>query len=484
MRTRVLVRASRKPYCRAMRQVARLALTAYRILAIAIAVGLIVLNARLYHGPGATYTRPMLGADVVAELRGLRVQLKSGAGDAMQELFPEGFFFAHVLYGLSWVEVGLRAAPGEPLWLEALDEARWASARLDTPAGRAPFSADLVPTYGVFYLGWRSWLDGGIQLMQPDALRPVDERAAYEAELATLAAAFDAAPSPYLESYPGQAWPVDSVVAVAALRLHDKVAAPRYAATIARWLDQVRDLSTPDGGLLAHRTEPGTGRSLEGPRGTSQSLTARYLTEIDPGRGAAFYQLYRAKFVQPFLGVPGVVEAPGQAAWLADGDVDSGPLLFGFSASATMVALAAAQVNDDVAVRDALIPATEAVGLPLSLGGHKHYALGLLPIGDAFIVWAKTSSRWIPGDAAVTELPEIVDPGWRLPFHAVTVGLLALLGLPEYAARAVIRKHTARPVSTGQPNSRKSRIVTTRAVTNPDRSTPSVYKMGPHSGSV
>ncbi len=436
MRTRVLVPAARKLYRRAMRLVARLVFVTYRIVAAAIAVALIVLNARLYHGPGATYARPALGADVLAELRGLRGQLDSGAGDVMQELYPEGYFFAHVLYGLSWVEVGLRSTPGEPLWLEALDEARWASARLDSPAGRAPFSADLVPAYGVFYVGWHSWLDGGIQLMQPQALRPADERAAYEAELAALAAAFAAAPAPYLESYPGQAWPVDSVVAVAALRLHDTVAAPLYGATVTHWLDQVRDLSAADGGLLAHRAEPGTGRSLEGPRGTSQSLTARFLTEIDPAGGAAFYRLYRAGFVRPFLGVPGVVEAPGPADWLAEGDVDSGPLLFGFSASATMVALAAAQVNDDAAVRDALIPATEAVGLPLGFGGEKHYALGLLPIGDAFIVWAKTSSRWIPGAAAADALPTIVAPNWRLPFHAVTLGLLALLGLPECAVRA------------------------------------------------
>ena len=444
MRTRVLVRAPGKPYRRAMRQFARFALSVYRIVAIVIAIGLIVLNARLYHGPGVTYARPALGADIVAELHSLRGHLDAGAGATMQELYPEGFFFAHVLYGLSWVEVGLRATPGEPLWQEALNEARWASAQLASPPGRAPFSADLVPAYGVFYAGWRGWLDGGILLMQPEASRPADERAAYEAELAALAAAFDAGASPYLESYPGQAWPVDNVVAVAALRLHDTVAPPLYGATISRWLEQVRSLSAPDGGLLAHRADPSTGRSLEGPRGTSQSMTARFLTEIDPAGGAAFYRLYRAGFVRPFLGVPGVVEAPGEAAWLAGGDVDSGPLLFGFSASATMVALAAAQVNGDDAVRDALIPATEAVGLPLALGDDKRYALGLLPIGDAFIVWAKTSSRWIPGDVVASDLPEIVDPNWRLPFHGVTLGLLAMLGLPDFVARVVGALATAR----------------------------------------
>jgi hypothetical protein len=53
--------------------------------------------------------------------------------------FPEGYFFLHALYGLTWVDVGRRQPVAERA--EALREARWALDRLDTPEGRAPYEA-------------------------------------------------------------------------------------------------------------------------------------------------------------------------------------------------------------------------------------------------------------------------------------------------------------------------------------------------------
>jgi len=47
------------------------------------------------------------------QLAFLRAALEDGAGEQAQRLFPEGYFFIHVLYGLSWVELGLRAPAGE-----------------------------------------------------------------------------------------------------------------------------------------------------------------------------------------------------------------------------------------------------------------------------------------------------------------------------------------------------------------------------------
>src|SRR5262245_49718558 len=97
---------------------------------------------------------------VERQLAFLRGELDNGAGERAQAGFPEGYFFLHVLYGASWVEVGMRAPADQRA--APLREARWALARLDSPAGRAPFSADLSPAYGVFYRGWTNWLRGGV----------------------------------------------------------------------------------------------------------------------------------------------------------------------------------------------------------------------------------------------------------------------------------------------------------------------------------
>jgi len=385
---------------------------------------LLALNVRLYIPGSASYGPEKLGRDVVPHLRFIGAALRAGAGEQMQGMFPEGYFFAHVLYGLAWVDVGLRVLPETPLYAQALEESGWALARLDSPLGRAPFSFSLTPPYGVFYVGWGSWLRGGrLMLYAPDA-RPPDEVARFQSDCAALAQAFDHSTTPFLMAYRGQAWPVDSVVAVAALRLHDKLFPAQHTAVIERWLVATQERLDPATGLLPHRVDPLNGEPLEGARGSSQSVIARFLLEIDPAWGHSQYNLFRQHFIRPFLGAPGVLEYP--AGVTGRGDVDSGPLVYGFSASATVVGLGAAQVHGDREVADALIRAAEAVGLPFRWGGAKRYAFGLLPVGDAFLVWAKNARPWVASSQA-TEFPAVIHPWWRLPIHATA--LLLILGL-------------------------------------------------------
>ena len=97
---------------------------------------LVVVQVRFHHTEQST-------TEVVAQLRFLRDELRGGAGERMQELFPEGYVFSHVLYGLTWTDVARQAPASKD---EALREARWALRRLDSADGRAP----LEPPRGSF----------------------------------------------------------------------------------------------------------------------------------------------------------------------------------------------------------------------------------------------------------------------------------------------------------------------------------------------
>jgi hypothetical protein len=194
------------------------------------------------------------------QLAFLRGELSRGAAAQAQQQFPEGYFFAYTLYGLTWVELGQREPADQRA--QALREARWALSHVDSPVGRAPFSPDLTPAYGVFYRGWTNWLRGGVLSLQPAQQRDLAEVRRFDADSAALGAAFDASASPYLTAYPDQAWPVDSTVAVASLRLHDALRPPRYGATVTRWLGQVRQRLDPATGLMPHRVDPATGAPI------------------------------------------------------------------------------------------------------------------------------------------------------------------------------------------------------------------------------
>ncbi|MBM2622821.1 hypothetical protein JIG36_45705 [Actinoplanes sp. LDG1-06] len=355
------------------------------------------------------------------QLAFLRAELESGAAEDAQELFPEGYFFLHALYGLTAVDMG------------DLSSARWALSHLESDTARAPFAGEMQLQYGVFYRGWVNWLRGGIAALSRD---PADLRA-LEEESAAIAAAFDASPTPYLASYPGQAWPVDSTVAIASLRLHDKLLTPAYDVTVIRWLANVEARLDPATQLIPHTVDPDTGEPTSGAQGTSQSLINRFLPEIDAELAQAQYTRFRTWFLAAPLGLgPTVREYP--VGFDGPANVDSGPLVLGTSLSATVVTIGAARLNGDRSLATALSQFGEVAGLPFSTPWTKRYALGAAPIGDAFLAWSKSARPWV----AAASSPEAEPPSrfishwWRLPL----LMLFLAIGLTPWLTRAALRR--------------------------------------------
>jgi hypothetical protein len=251
----------------------------------------------------ARLVTPQETTGVRGQLTFLRAQLDTGAAEDAQHPFPEGYFFLYALYGLAQVGQGNAS------------EARWALSRLESPAGREPFDADLTPAYGVFYQGWTNWLRGGILS--------------------------------------------------ASLRLHDKLLPPRYAGTIDRWLTGVRQRLDPATGLMPHTVDVASGAPASGARGTSQSIIQRFLVDIDPAFGRSQYLRFRSLFLVHPLGLgPAIREYP--AGTDGPADVDSGPLPLGVSLSASAVTLGAAAVQGDEQPAGALANYGELIGVPVS----------------------------------------------------------------------------------------------------------------------
>ncbi|MEU4598958.1 hypothetical protein [Nocardia sp. NPDC023988] len=355
------------------------------------------------------------------QLSFLRAALDDGADTAAQQQFPEGHLFSNALYGLAWVQAA-HAEPG--LGSQAVRESRWALARLESEEGRAVFSPQLQPAYGIFWAGWTNWLRGAILTLDSSDSVQVQRFSEHSQEIAQ---AFAASDTPFLQAYRGQAWPVDSTVAIASLRLHDKLFGARHSAVIERWLDHARSRLDPSTGLLPHQVSAVDGSTSTGSRATSQAVIHRFLPEIDPEFARAQYSLFRNRFLSHPGGFgPAIREYPHGVD--GSGDVDSGPLIAGISLSATVVAQGAARVNGDDALARALAAEGELLGLPIDLPSSKRYAFGLVPIGDAFVAWSSTARPF------VTEPPSATYElrwWWRLPWLA----LLTLIALTPWAWR-------------------------------------------------
>jgi hypothetical protein len=345
-----------------------------------------------------------LPEDVDAQRRFVRSALDAGAPRRMQALFPEGWFFSWALYGLAEADVARARGDGA-----ALQNARTALAALDSAEGRAAFPEQQSPPYGVFYQGWTTYLRARLVELGVDEERPALERA-----VDALDVAFRRSDSAWLEAYPGQAWPCDTVVALAALRVAEHAGVGDAAPVVARW----RSLATvdPRTGLFPHTAHPG-----DEARGTSQTIILRFLPQVDRALAREQYLRFRERFVVTVAGLPAVRETlDPRPALFAAGDVDSGPLLWGVSLSASAVAIGTAEVNGDRHLGNALRHAAEVVGVPVGWS-EKRYLLGAMPVADVFLLWAKTARGG--AEAAPTGAP---GRGWPVPSLVFDGALFAI----------------------------------------------------------
>ncbi len=361
-------------------------------------------------------------AQLLASLRHLDAEAARGEAERMQGLFPEGYVFTRVLHGLAWAQVAADSSVSPAVRTDALAAARLAQRDLASPDARAPFPATLDPPHGAFWTGWTLWLDASILAASPEAQQESASGAAFRARADSLAAALSrslgASGSPYLHSYANAAWPADALPGIAALAIHDRLFPARYTALRAAWLDAVRMRLDPDAGLLPHAADPASGAPLEGFRGSSQALMLRTMADVDPEVGREMYATFRERFVTTRLGLPVVLEFPPGVAGRPD--IDSGPTPWSVSLPATVVAIGTARAYGDRDLARGLSQTVEAFGVPLAWRGRRFYAFGAMPVGDAFLAWARSA-----GYAPEAEWAPLAGAS-RLPVSAFAMLLAAL----------------------------------------------------------
>jgi len=338
--------------------------------------------------------RPLSGPDRVAsQVRWLTGAIDRGAPEEMQQLFPEGAFFTHVLTGLAAAKVGDRVTVEESL------------RAIDDPAIKAGFGTVPDLDGGTFYRGWRLLLLNESARISGKGVDRV------EAEARAIGAALAADPDGVPRSYPQGRWPCDAAVAMAAvIEAYGVIREPLPVGLLDGWLAKTNQLRDPSSGLLPHRIGPDSGQAgREAPRGSSQAIIQTFWPTIDPVGAPREWQRYVDTFVVREAGLVGVKEHSDPAR--NDGDEDSGPLLWGVSLSASAVTLAAARANGDLGLATTLDREAEVFGLPLEWSGQRRFAFGVMPVGDAFVAWARTVPVRGAGASAVSP-PTPLWPVW------------------------------------------------------------------------
>jgi len=241
-------------------------------------------------------------------------------------------------------------------------ESAWGVDALVDPAG----SDRLGPTQA--WLGYLGTALGAHRRIAPESRYATQHDAMIEGFAAALAA-----PIHTFRTYPGESYPPDQAVVAGAVGLHDlALGTDRWAETLADWEARFRAAAVdPDTGMLVQSVSPHGRGWIDGPRGSGTAFAAYFLSFSNPALSA---DLYRALEHGDFLGYGAVLEYPPGVS--GHGDIDSGPVLFGVSVSATGFGLAGARIHGDRARWQQSWRTATLFGVPVPRDGGRWFLTG------------------------------------------------------------------------------------------------------------
>ncbi len=238
----------------------------------------------------------------------------------------------------------------------------------------------------VAYLGYTA-----LALALHRQLRPASRFAEREeAIVATLARRIVASPTGFVETYPGEVYPVDNTSALGALALHARATGTQPPPALARGLDGVRRAIDPSTGLLVQAVSGADATPRDGPRASGTALASYFLSFAEERTSRSLFHAVERSQFRTVLGFGAMLEfPPGRPP---RPDVDSGPVVLGFGVSASGFALGASRAHGDRDTFTALYATTQLFGAPLDEDGARTYATGG-PLGDAILFAMLTAPR-------------------------------------------------------------------------------------------
>jgi len=361
---------------------------------------------------------------VSADLRSMRSRLAAGDDQAMHRLFPEGRLFSHSFYGFTLVNVAVSNPQDRAFRQHTLAELTRLITITEYLSAQPPFDQceTMIPKGGVIAAGHVNLLRAGYAILGGSDQAIL---AAYHTQSELLYQSFGKSAVATLESYPGLTWPVDNVVALESLRLHDVLYKTSYTAAVDRWVQWMTAHADHSTGLFNMQIDQ-QGGIHDGPRGCGLSWTFAFLPAFAPDVARQQYALYRDNWFLHPLGTTGIREFPPdrQEQFV---DADTGPIVFGMGTAATGFGIAAAKANNDPANLTGLLRGLNICSFPAYSTDLSHSRFfGQVLLADELALWGQTITRW-DAPALLPAAPARAQPLWH--FWVVLLLLIAFTAL-------------------------------------------------------
>jgi len=245
--------------------------------------------------------------------------------------------------------------------------------------GEGPFDR-LEDGRGHAYLGYVALALGALRESDPGT----QHAELHDRIVHALAARLEASEVGIVETYPGEAYPCDIASIAGAIGQHDRLTGGDHGALLRREAAIFRRAFVePRSGYLVQSVDARTGRPRDAPRGSGTALGAYFWSFADRELASELDHALIDRGRTGLLGFDAIREYPDGDAGL--GDIDSGPVLFGVSVSATGFSLSAARRAHDREAFTDLYRTAALFGVPVARGDSSRFLSGG-PLGNAILL--------------------------------------------------------------------------------------------------
>ncbi|MEM9548824.1 MAG: hypothetical protein AAGA77_22760 [Bacteroidota bacterium] len=244
--------------------------------------------------------------------------LDEGYDVQLQNRYPEGKLFSNAILALSVIDYCNRNYKVDERYQTIVDNC---IRRIQSSETLHPFNSTMSPAYGMFYNGWVSYVCSEYQkskLFKTSKLKiEITELTDSIEKRLVLAQEPDLR---ILDTYAGANWPADNLIGLISLK-NDTLKQ--------QWMHKLFQTAKHDSGLIHH-----SGFDYATIRGSSSAMITFCLNKLNYERIEAYNRTYKEAFVDEFMGIQLVNENIDGSNEM---DVDSGPVIFGYGASATIM---------------------------------------------------------------------------------------------------------------------------------------------------
>ncbi|TRX54796.1 hypothetical protein FNH22_18725 [Fulvivirga sp. M361] len=296
--------------------------------------------------------------------------LDKGYDDKLQTRFPEGKLFSNCLLALSTIEYFNKNPQSDQKYANIVDHC---IKRIQSERALGMFNPNLEPKYGMFYQGWSNLVYSKYAKSDLIKFSTISELVKNKSN--EIESNFNQIQSDSLRiinTYVESNWPADNLIGISSIE-NDNLRN--------RWIELILSTSKHQSGLIHH-----AGSQKNTIRGSSTAMITYCLNKSGYSDIEKYNNKFEDIFIDNYLGVQLVKENEDGTNKM---DVDSGPVLFGYGASATIMNIKT-QASLGKSNAKTTWAAMNLISLPINLFRKKYLILKKEPMLDLFMLWSST----------------------------------------------------------------------------------------------